>query len=336
MAVNLEYYKIDEASNSKIKINNALEFGAIFKGTQKKIPITIFNSGDSPAISPEVTLTKHPDGKYEDAFKWKKISFDKDKDYGISLKLPDIEPGTWLKGKTVQFENFNDYPSVAGTKPDQSWLLWEGSAFGWEVYNGWLQHNVDTIDGRALWTQLSSAKDFEFSMRVTIRDGVYGGVILRDEGDSNTGYIVLVQAMRGYLGNVQPNEGVIQIFSGKFTEGISSWKELYKSPSIGVRGTHDFFKIKMKGNRFDFWYNNEQSQNPLYSFVDSENTHTKASKPIICVHAGYGSVLTYFDDIKMEVENDNGIIWIQNQVDNKTPAFGTQLSIFNISYGGVN
>lgn len=203
------------------------------------------------------------------------------------------------------------------------------------VYNGWLQHNVDTQDGRALWTELSTAKDFEFSMKVTIRDGVYGGVILRDEGDSNTGYIVLVQAMGEYLGNINRKEGVIQVFSGKFTEGITKWKELYKSPSIGIRGTHDQFKVRLTGNTFEFWYNNEDSEKPLYKFIDNGNHHLKHSKPVICCHAGFGSVLTYFDDVKMEVENDDGVIWIENTVNSSTPLFSTQYSLLDIEYGGV-
>lgn len=198
-----------------------------------------------------------------------------------------------------------------------------------------MQHNVDTQDGRALWTTLSTAKDFEFSMKVTVRDNVYSGVILRDEGDSNTGYIVLVQAIQSHLGNIAKNEGVIEVYSGKFTNGINTWKLLYKSPSIGVRGTHDFFKVKLKGNRFDFWYKNEESDQPLYSFIDEEYTYLKASKPVIVCHAGFGSVLTYFDDIKMEVENENGVIWIENTVDAKTPLFSSQYSILDMKFGGV-
>lgn len=333
--VDLEYYSIDEASGLKTKLNNAMSFGNIFKGTRKLVPITIFNNGDTTAVSPSVSIQEYPIGNYTECYKWKKISFSKTDGYVTNLKLPDIQPKSWLKGKDVVMEDFNNYPVIAGTKPDQTWLLWAGTNFAWEVYNGWLQHNIDTVDGRALWTSLYSAKDFEFSMRVTVRDGVYAGVILRDEGDSNTGYIVLVQAIQSQLGDVARAEGVIQVFSGKFTEGMSTWKQLYKSPSIGVRGTHDYFKVKLSGNRFDFWYKNEDSDSPLYSFIDEANTHTRASKPVICCHAGFGSVLTYFDDVKMEVENNNGIIWIENTVDSKTPVFGAQYSSLNVEYGGV-
>lgn len=335
MTVDLEFYQIDETNGQKVKLGDAVSFSNMFKGTQKRIPITVFNSGDTIAVSPRVFIEEYPSGKYTECYKWKKLSFDKDKNFTTSLKLSDIEPKSWLKGKTIQFEDFNNYPTIAGTKPDQSWLLWENSSFAWEVYNGWLQHNIDTIDGRALWTELPKAKDFEFSMRVTVRDGVYAGCILRDEGDSNTGYIVLVQAMEEYLGNVATNEGVIQVFSGKFTDGLGKWKQLYKSPSIGRRGTHDFFKVKLTGNKFEFWYKNEESETPLYSFIDSEQLHLKACRPIIVCHAGKGSVLTYFDDIKMEVENEDGIIWIENSVDPKTPVFGSQYSILNVEYGGV-
>ena len=47
--------------------------------------------------------------------------------------------------------------------------------------NGWLQHNVDSMDGRALWTELISAKNYDFYIKMTVRDGVYSGVIMRDE-----------------------------------------------------------------------------------------------------------------------------------------------------------
>ena len=37
----------------------------------------------------------------------------------------------------------------------------------------------------------------------------------------------------------------------------------------------------------------------------------------------------------MEVENDDGVIWIENSVDGKTSLFGAQYSLLNMEYGGV-
>lgn len=132
MTVKLEYYRIDEASGQKDKLNDVLGFGNMFKGTQKKIPITILNTGDTDAVSPVVSVGQYGDN-FNECYKWKKISFDKNQNFVTSLKLPDIKAGKWLNGKNIQFEDFNNYPTVAGTKPDQSWMLWEGTAFGWEV-----------------------------------------------------------------------------------------------------------------------------------------------------------------------------------------------------------
>ena len=47
------------------------------------------------------------------------------------------------------------------------------------------------------------------------------------------------------------------------------------------------------------------------------------------------SVLSYFDDVYMEVPNANGVIWVQNHVDAGTKAFGDQLSLLEVEYGGV-
>lgn len=334
MAVKLEYYQIDPTTKERTPITGALSFGNMFKGAGKKIPITIFNAGDTEAVSPVISIKEYPSGNYKEPYTWKKVSFDERKDFTNSLRLPNLKPNEWLEGKTVQFEDFNSYPVVAGTKPDMSWQLWEGGKFAWEVYNGWLQHNIDSQDGRARWTDLSTAADFEFSMKVTIRDDIYGGVILRDRGDSDTGYIVLVQAMPEHLGNVMKNEAVIQVFSGTFSEGIRKWKELYKSASVGIRGTHDYFKVKLEGNKFEFWYNNEKSETPLYTFVDRDETYTKASKPIICCHAGSGSAKTYFDDVRMSVTNKDGIVWIENSVKSDTELYGTQYSVLNVEFGG--
>lgn len=139
LTVKLEYYQIDETSGMKVKLNDTLSFGNMFKGTQKKIPITIFNSGDTTAVSPVVSIAQYPLGNYVDCFKWKKISFDKEKNYSISLKLPDIQPKSWLIGKEVQFEDFNSYPTIAGTRPDQAWLLWKGTDFAWEVIASYIK-----------------------------------------------------------------------------------------------------------------------------------------------------------------------------------------------------
>lgn len=337
--VRLEYYKVDEATGLKEKINNIYSFGNLFKGSQKQIPISIKNVGDTDAISPVITMKQYvsEDGKsYPEAYKWKRLGYSKDTITEVELRLPDIKAGGWLEGKDVFTEDFSLYPTVAGTPLGNDWVVWQGTGLSFEVYNGWLQHNPDTMDGRAMWTVLPNAKNFIYSMKITVRDGTYAGVLLRNEGDSDTGYIVLVQGMPDKLGDgVATNEGVIQIYDGKFTEGIDSWNLLYTSPNIGIRGTHDYFKVKMTDNRFDFWYNNEESETPLCSFIDEEDLHTNPTKPIILSHAGFGSVLLYFDDIYMEVPNENGIIWIENNVPSTTATFGVQYSILNVEYGGV-
>ena len=335
MAVDLQYYLVDQTNGQKSRINDVVSFGNMFKGSQSKVCITVFNAGDTTAVSPVMEIQQYPTGNYSECHQWKQISMNETDGYSRRLELPDIKPNSWLEGKDIVAEDFNNYPQVAGTKPDQTWLLWKQSDSAWEVYNGWLQHNVDSMDGRALWTELISAKDYDFYIKMTVRDGVYSGVIMRDEGDSNTGYIILIQGMSGYLGDVQSNEGVIQVFDGKFTDGIESWELLYTSPSVGIRGTHDPFRIRLTGNKFEFWYGDDSTPSPKYSWIDTEYRHAKASKPVLCTHAGFGSVLVYFDDIKQEVANENGQIWIQNQVDVKTPVFSTQRTLLSVEYGGV-
>ena len=104
MAVKLEYYQIDPVSKNKTKITSALSFGNMFKGTNKKIPITIFNAGDTEAVSPVISIKEYPDGNYQEPYKWKKVSFDEHKNYTTSLNLPNIKPGEWLEGETVQLK----------------------------------------------------------------------------------------------------------------------------------------------------------------------------------------------------------------------------------------
>jgi hypothetical protein len=54
--VDLQFYYIDEASGQKIKIDNNLNLGSLFKGTESKIPIAIYNNGDEAAISPQAKI----------------------------------------------------------------------------------------------------------------------------------------------------------------------------------------------------------------------------------------------------------------------------------------
>lgn len=338
MSVNLEFYEVDPTTGLKTLIsNNNYSFGNLFKGSQTRACFTIKNTGDSTAVSPIVRITEFPsvtDVKYTDAVTWKRLSFMETTNYGYQLNLPDIKPNSWLEGKDVYSEDFNNYPVIAGTPPDSTWMTWKNVSSAWEVYNGWLQHNVDTQDGRACWTALPKAKDFTYSMKVTIRNNVYGGVLLRHEGDYDTGYICLVQGIEEYLGDVRSNEGVIQIYSGTFSKGISTWDLLYTSGSIGVRGTHDYFKIKLEDYTFKIWYG-QNTEKPMFTFVDENKTYSKAAQPTILCHAGFGSVLSYFDDIYMEVPNNNGVIWVQNSVDQNTKVFGTQYSTLDVTYGGV-
>lgn len=334
MTVDLQYYLVDQQTGQKTRINDAISFGNIFKGSQSKVAFTIFNAGDTVAVSPTMEIQQYPTGGFTECYQWKQISLSETDGYGIKLKLPDIKPNSWLEGKDIVEETFDNYAQIAGTKPDQSWLLWHQSDYAWEVYNGWLQHNVDSQDGRALWTEFLSVKNYDFYIKMTVRDGVYAGVILRDEGDSNTGYIVLVQAMSDYMGTVQSNEGVIQVFDGKFTDGIENWELLYTSPSIGIRGTHDPWRIRLNDNRMDFWYGDDSLEQPMWSWIDTEYRHSKASRPVIVCHAGFGSILTYFDDVKQEVANEDGTIWVQNTVPANTPVFSTQRTLLAVEYGG--
>lgn len=340
MAADLQFYHIDTASGNKTPLSGTYNFGTIFKGNQLRACFSIKNNGDTDAIDPIVSIKKYPtdeeSGKdYSDAVTWKRLSFMENANYDYSLQLPTIKAGQWLEGKDTYLEDFNNYPVVAGTPPDSTWMTWKSNASAWEVYNGWLQHNVDTQDGKACWTTFPKAYNFTYSMKVTIRNNVYGGVLLRHNGDYDTGYIVLVQGVEDYLGDINPNEGCIQVFSGKFSSGIENWDLLFSSGSIGIRGTHDYFKVKVEDNVFQFWYKNEDSETPLYTWVDNNRTFKDASQPVILCHAGFGSVLSYFDDVYMEVPNANGVIWVQNHVDAGTKAFGDQLSLLEVEYGGV-
>lgn len=337
MAVSLEFYRVEESSGVKTLIGDTMDIGSLFKGADHYIPIAVFNSGDEPAISPKVSVVEFfQDGRdYNEAMQWKSLSLDRHANFLKTINLPDIQPESWMQGKEIYFEDFSSYSTAAGTRPDQSWMLWAGNEFVWEVYNGWLQHNVDTQHSRAMWGVLPDVTDFEFSTKITVRNGIYAGYLLRDIGDYDTGYIVLVQGQAQYYDVGTPqNEGVIQVWKGKFSLGIGSWQMLYQSGTIGVRGTHDFFKVKLHGNRFDFWYNNEYSVNPIYTFIDEENTYTGASKPILVSHPGSGSILVYYDDIRLERPTNDGRIWIRNNINKDTPLFGTQLSILRVDYGG--
>lgn len=338
MTVKLDFYTVDNVTGTKKKINNIYDFQDIFKGNQAKVKMTIFNSGDTPAVKPVISVKPYEDDygtDYSECVKWKKLSFMENSNFQDALALPDIQPNAWLTGKDVYSEDFQSYPVVAGTKPDMSWQLWSGIDTAWEVYNGWLQHNVDNQDGKARWTTLPAAKDFTYSMRVTVRDSTYGGLLIRDVGDMDTGYIILIQGMEERLGNVASNEGRIQIYKGTFMNGIDSWQLLGESGSIGIRGTHDYFKVVAEGDTLKFWYQNEDSASPIYTFTDPDSTYTRASIPIILCSAGSGSVLSYFDDIYMEVTNDDGAIWIQNAVDADTPLFNKQYSLLDVKCGGV-
>ena len=90
--------------------------------------------------------------------------------------------------------------------------------------------------------------------------------------------------------------------------------------------------VKLSGNTIQVWYKNKE--NPILSYIDEEETYTDARIPILLCSAGSGSVLSYFDDLYMEVENDDGVIWVKNEVDESTPLFGTQRTLLDITYGG--
>lgn len=338
MSVELEFYSLEESTGIKTKLESAYGFGNLFKGAQVKVPIAIFNKGDTEAVNPTAKITEYTvgNGNYSEPYKWKKVSLSKNMGYAQEVKLPTIKPLSWMTGKDVYFEDFSKYPPDSGAKPDQEWSLWGGSDKAWEIYSGYLQHNTDSIGGRACWNTFPTVADFEFSSKITVRDGVFAGYILRDIGDYSTGYIVLVQGISSYFPvGMNSSEGVIQVWKGNFTEGIDKWELLYQSGSIGVRATHDVFKVRLVGNRFDFWYKNDDSLNPMFSFVDNANTYTGKSKPVLCTHAGNGSTLIYFDDLRMEIETPDGLVWIENTVDAKTGLFGTQYSVLELEFGGV-
>lgn len=331
MAVDLKFYHYDVNTKQKTLITNGYNLGNLFKGSQKKFSFTIYNDGDTTAVSPFVSFKRYQSNS-DKPIEWKSVSFMENSNYDKGLELPDIKPKSWLTGKDVYSEDFQGYPVIAGTPLSSDWLTWQGVDKTWEVYNGWLQHNVDIQDSKAKWTALPSAKDYFFSMNITIRDGCYGGLLVRDTGDNDTGYIILIQGVASRLGDVASNEGIIQIYKGSFMSGINSWTLVKQSGSTGIRGTHDYMAVKLSGNTIQVWYKNKG--NPILSYIDEEETYTDARIPILLCSAGSGSVLSYFDDLYMEVENDDGVIWVKNEVDESTPLFGTQRTLLDITYGG--
>lgn len=347
MGVNLEYYLVEENTGVKTKIGNILDIGSIFKGTEKRIPIAIFNAGDETAISPKVKFAQYiQDGSnFYEALTWKKLAEDKYAEYSLSLQLQDIAPNSWLKGKRVFFENFNTYPVIRTALDTETWWVDEGLQGTWKTYSGYIEHGEDIKTGRCYWRALTPAKDFTFSTRITVRNGSYAGYIFRDTGDHDTGYIVLCQGIPSYLNTgMSLNEGVIQIWRGKFSSGINTWILMATSPSIGQRGTHDYFKVKVSSIvengvekcRFDAWYNNEASESPLWSYIDNNATYKSSSIPVLCADTSANDNLIYFDDIKMEIPTNEGMVWILDSVNKSTNVFGRQFSIFKVEFGGAS
>ena len=346
MAVELEFYLVEELTGVKTKIDNILDLGSIFKGTEKKVPIAIYNAGTETAVSPKVRFTQYmQDGSdYYEALTWKTLAEDKYAEFVTSLQLPDIQPKSWLAGKSVQYENFNSYPPIRTALDNESWWVDEGLAGTWKTYSGYIEHGEDTQTGRCFWRALKSAKDFEFSTRITVRNGSYAGYILRDTGDHDTGYIALVQGIPSYFtGNMTLSEGIIQVWKGKFSSGLSTWTLLGSSTSVGQRGTHDFFKVAVstlveggvEKTRLDFWYNNELSDTPIWSFIDSNGTYKNAAIPVLCADTSANDNLIYFDDIKMETPTTEGRIWFRDNVVKATQKFGRQFTVFKVEFGGV-
>ena len=334
MSVDLKFYSVDSNGNKK-ELNGTVSYGNIYKGNDSIQTLAIYNNGDTAAYDPILSIKQY--GNYAESVKWKSLSFDIDAtEWETSLQLDDIEPHSWLKGYNVQEENWSSYSTAAGTEPSDDWILWQSAKGYWNVYNGYLQHYPDSVDGRASWGKFEQAADFEFSMKISVRANTYAGIICRHTGDSDTGYIILVQGIHDYFTdqNLTTSEGTIQIYSGKFSSGHDDWKLLWESGSIGVRGTHDPFKIKVKGNTFSFWYKNDFDGDPLYTWVDTDRTYNAASRPVICTHAGYGTSINYFDDLKMRTENEDGRVYLKSTVPSSTNLYGLQFSMLDVTYGG--
>jgi len=133
--IDLQFYVIEEASGLKTRIDSNLNLGSIFKGTEKKVPIAIFNAGDETAITPQVSIEEYfQTGKnYLEAKQWKNLSLSKSSDFTTLLQVPDIPANSWMPGKDIYFEDFSQYSTAAGTKPDQNWIVWGGNEYVWEV-----------------------------------------------------------------------------------------------------------------------------------------------------------------------------------------------------------
>ncbi len=309
----------------------------MFKGSSKTIPITIYNDGDTDAVDPLLKCRAMP-GEVTEAYKWKGISFDEKQGFSSELQLKTIKADSKLRGAIVRVNDFSGYPPIAGIHPGDSWTTYPAnSQKDWEIYNGWLQHNPALEDGRAVWRELPEAKDFELQFDLSVEDGTYAGCILRDVGNSDTGYIVLVQGQRQWLSGVRPGEGVVQIFSGTFSQGIASWGDpIYQSPSIGTLGVRIPFKVSLEGHRFSFWYKNTEGE-PMFSFDDTDDLYIRPSRPVICCHSGIGSsTRLLFDNVKMVADTEDGVIWLKNEVQSNTDLYGVQRSAMEITYGDAS
>jgi hypothetical protein len=339
LTVSLEYYWVEPSSGIKTKIDPLYDWGNIFKGNEQKVAIAIYNIGDEPAVGPIVQIDEYlQEGKdYSEAVIWKTLSLGENADFSTSVICPDIPAQSWMPGKDIYYEDFSGWPFTR-TPLDNTWSYVAGGPTVWQVYSAYLEHSSDSQHGLARWNELALAKDFTFSANITVQHGTYAGYVLRDAGDMDTGYLVLIQGNTDYFSGIPYNEGKIQVYTGKFTNGPASWTLRYESGTIGIRGTHDYFKVKLSTvdnkPRFDFWYNNKASETPLYSFVDSVERYANASRPVLATHPGAsGGVLNMFDELRMEVDNPDGRIWIKNNVRLDTALYGRQYSIFRVRLG---
>ena len=105
MSVDLKFYHYDVNTKQKTLITNGYNLGNLFKGSQKKFSFTIYNDGDTTAVSPFVSFKRYQSNS-DKPIEWKSVSFMENSNYDKGLELPDIKPKSWLTGKDVYSEDF--------------------------------------------------------------------------------------------------------------------------------------------------------------------------------------------------------------------------------------
>lgn len=356
MAVDLKFYDEDvmlldeiDGGQSRINYGNITPIKIKNEGKDKARNVII---GACPLNTLDELKTTMSDTEAEKEYKkqlqaasWKTFCLTKDGNYVTELELGNIAPESFLEGKLLQNEPFNDKDTSLFQKA-WSFCLEKWGNNSLSIYKN--ASKSQTAQRKQI--NIGKKRDIEIKFKLNYE---------RQKEDYNKSNCLVIFPVRidsrgyGYILSFQFRASDGKCYFGVYKNGkgmVNNLNRTYGTRFLNTVGFLEFDPSKLMGAKiytndedetcFEFMLNGEKQQ--LYSSTDknnhgtvmkdTENKYPDAGEMYFDVGLYYGDLGITLSNFSIETESDQQIVYVKSKIDGNAENEQDYVSAISLSY----